>query len=96
MQFKLTLTPLQRETFVPFDYPYALSAVIYRKLANADQQYASFLHGKGYAQNEHSRHFKFFTFSNLQGKFKVVKRSIAVAGPAAPSCLGLPHARVCR
>lgn len=76
MQFKLTLTPVQRETFVPFDYPYALSAVIYRKLADADQQYASFLHGKGYAQNEHSRHFKFFTFSNLQGKFKVVKEAL--------------------
>jgi len=80
MQFILTLTSLQKETYVPFDYPYALSAVIYKKIADADQQYASFLHEKGYAQNEHSRHFKFFTFSNLQGKFKVVKEALQLQG----------------
>src|SRR5579875_4105069 len=76
MQFKITLTPVQRETFVPFNYPYALSAVIYQKLAQADEGYADFLHQKGYAQNEHSRHFKFFTFSNLQARFIAVKEAL--------------------
>ncbi|WP_299286878.1 CRISPR-associated endoribonuclease Cas6 [uncultured Mucilaginibacter sp.] len=80
MQFKLTLTPLQRETFVPFNYQYPLSAVIYQKIAQADAGYAEFLHQKGYAQNRHSRHFKFFTFSNLQAKFIVVKEALKLQG----------------
>lgn len=76
MQFKIILTPLQGETFVPFNYPYALSAVIYKKIAQTDEGYATFLHQKGYAQNDHSRHFKFFTFSNLQAKFMAVKTAL--------------------
>ena len=80
MQFKITLTPLQRETFVPFNYQYPLSAVIYKKIAQADEGYAAFLHQKGYAQNDHSRHFKFFTFSNLQAKFIVVKEALKLQG----------------
>ncbi len=80
MQFKITLTPTQRETYVPFNYQYPLSAVIYKKIAQADEGYAAFLHQKGYAQNDHSRHFKFFTFSNLQAKFIVVKEALKLQG----------------
>lgn len=80
MQFKITLTPLQRETFVPFNYQYPLSAVLYKKIAQADEGYAAFLHQKGYAQHAHSRHFKFFTFSNLQAKFRVVKEALKLDG----------------
>lgn len=80
MQFKVTLTPVQRETFIPFNYQYPLSAVIYKKIAQADEGYAAFLHQKGYAQNDHSRHFKFFTFSNLQAKFRVVKTALKLQG----------------
>lgn len=55
---------------------YPLSAVIYGKIAQADEGYATFLHQKGYAQNDHSRHFKLFTFSSLQAKFIVVKEAL--------------------
>lgn len=58
MRFNLTLIPLHIRTHVPFNYQYALSAVIYHKLAQADENYAFFLHEKGYALNEHAKHFK--------------------------------------
>ncbi|MFD2569984.1 CRISPR-associated endoribonuclease Cas6 [Spirosoma soli] len=64
MQFRLTLTPTARQTLVPFNYAYRLSAFIYAVLADADKQYADFLHGKGYEFSS-TRRFKLFTFSDL-------------------------------
>jgi len=64
MQFKLTLRPTARQTLVPFNYAYRLSAFIYAVLAEADAQYADFLHAKGYAYSS-TRRFKLFTFSDL-------------------------------
>ena len=78
MRFKLTLLPTDRNTAIPFNYQYALSAVIYNKIANACKEYAHFLHQKGYALNDYSKHFKFFTFSNLEGKFSAVKGALAL------------------
>ncbi|WP_077920486.1 hypothetical protein [Spirosoma sp. 209] len=64
MQFRLTLRPTQRQTLVPFNYAYRLSAFIYAVLAEADQQYAHFLHEQGYVYST-TRRFKLFTFSDL-------------------------------
>ncbi len=64
MQFKLTLRPTSRQTLVPFNYAYRLSAFIYAVLAEAYQQYATFLHGQGYEYSS-TRRFKLFTFSDL-------------------------------
>ncbi|MVM34670.1 CRISPR-associated endoribonuclease Cas6 [Spirosoma sp. HMF4905] len=64
MQFKLTLRPTARQTLVPFNYAYRLSAFIYAVLADADAQYANFLHSQGY-QFSPTRRFKLFTFSDL-------------------------------
>lgn len=64
MQFRLTLRPTARQTLVPFNYAYRLSAFIYAVLADADKQYADFLHAKGYAFSS-TRRFKLFTFSDL-------------------------------
>ncbi|GAB4044746.1 CRISPR-associated endoribonuclease Cas6 [Spirosoma litoris] len=64
MQFKLTLRPVARQTLVPFNYAYRLSAFIYGVLADADKQYAEFLHSQGY-QFSPTRRFKLFTFSDL-------------------------------
>ncbi|RYC71331.1 CRISPR-associated endoribonuclease Cas6 [Spirosoma sordidisoli] len=64
MQFRLTLRPTQRQTLVPFNYAYRLSAFIYTVLAEADQQYAHFLHEQGYVYST-TRRFKLFTFSDL-------------------------------
>jgi CRISPR-associated endoribonuclease Cas6 len=64
MQFRLTLRPLANRTLVPFNYAYRLSAFIYAVLADADAQYATFLHGQGYEFSS-TRRFKLFTFSDL-------------------------------
>jgi CRISPR-associated endoribonuclease Cas6 len=64
MQFRLTLRPVNRQTLVPFNYAYRLSAFIYAVLADADKQYADFLHAKGYEFSS-TRRFKLFTFSDL-------------------------------
>ena len=76
MQFKISLPPSPRETYVPSNYQYPLSAAIDQKIAQADEGYAAYLHQKGYAKNDHSQHFKFFTFSNLMGNFKAVKEAL--------------------
>lgn len=64
MQFRLTLRPTARQTLVPFNYAYRLSAFIYAVLADADAQYAEFLHSRGYEYSS-TRRFKLFTFSDL-------------------------------
>lgn len=88
MRFKLTLVPLSTKIHVPFNYQYALSAVIYQKLAQADEDYASFLHQKGYAQNNHSKHFKLFSYSNLTGAFKAGKNALQLQGNETGFVLG--------
>ncbi|AUD05860.1 CRISPR-associated endoribonuclease Cas6 [Spirosoma pollinicola] len=64
MQFKLTLRPTASQTLVPFNYAYRLSGFIYSVIADADAQYARFLHEKGYLATS-TRRFKLFTFSDL-------------------------------
>jgi CRISPR-associated endoribonuclease Cas6 len=64
MQFRLTLKPTSSQTLVPFNYAYRLSAFIYSVLADADTQYAEFLHSQGY-EFSRTRRFKLFTFSDL-------------------------------
>jgi CRISPR-associated endoribonuclease Cas6 len=88
VRFKLTLLPLDSKTAVPFNYQYALAAVIFKKVAHADQLYADFLHEKGYALNDFSKHFKFFTFSNLEGNFSVAKNALALQSPQTGFLLG--------
>lgn len=68
MRFKLIL---QRKTgnLLPINYQYPLSAAIYKILARGDEGYAEFLHEKGYGKG-----YKFFTFSDLRLKFKLVEQ----------------------
>ena len=63
MEFKITLN-VNKESgdLLPFNYQYEQSAVIYRILAQADTQYASWLHENGYQLNGHKR-FKLFCYS---------------------------------
>ena len=63
MKFKITLN-INREhgNLLPFNYQYEQSAVIYRILAQADTQYASWLHENGYQLNG-SKRFKLFCYS---------------------------------
>jgi len=64
MQFRLTLSCKPGRTLVPFNYAYRLSGFLYAVLADADAQYARFLHEQGYAASP-TRRFKLFTFSDL-------------------------------
>lgn len=63
MRFSIKLTTAGRE--IPINYQYPLSAAIYKILNKADEDYAEFLHEKGYGKG-----FKFFCFSDLRGKFR--------------------------
>lgn len=63
MKFKLTLKIDRKHgDLLPFNYQYEQSAVIYRILAHADTQYASWLHENGYQLNR-SKRFKLFCYS---------------------------------
>ena len=67
MRFRITLTSVLRESIVPINYQYPLSAALYRIIAKGDTQYAAFLHEKGYGKG-----FKFFTFSQINVPFKII------------------------
>ena len=63
MKFKITLNINRKHgDLLPFSYQYEQSAVIYRILAQADTQYASWLHENGYQLNG-SKRFKLFCYS---------------------------------
>ncbi len=63
MRICLSLKPGYIPCTIPFDYPYTLTAVIYKFLETASPQYARFLHDEGYRLG--TRRFKLFTFSQL-------------------------------
>ena len=63
MKFKITLNINRKHgDLLPFNYQYEQSAVIYRILAQANTQYASWLHENGY-QLSGSKRFKLFCYS---------------------------------
>lgn len=66
MRFKITISPIVSSSkTIPLNYQYPLSAAIYRIISKGDEEYASFLHEKGYGKG-----YKFFTFSDLKFKYK--------------------------
>ncbi|HEX8356165.1 MAG TPA: CRISPR-associated endoribonuclease Cas6 [Segetibacter sp.] len=67
MRFKLTLQALHKPALLPFNYQYPLSSAIYKIIQSADQQFASFLHNRGYGEGHKS--FKLFTFSDIRTPF---------------------------
>jgi CRISPR-associated endoribonuclease Cas6 len=66
MRFKLILKPVKDRQQLLFNYQYPLQAWIYKLLHEADVQYSTFLHEKGYAVGNGNKTFKHFTFSSLQ------------------------------
>ena len=66
MRFKLYLKPVRDRQPLLFNYQYPLQAWIYNLLHNADAEYASFLHRRGYVVENSKKTFKHFTFSSLQ------------------------------
>lgn len=75
MRFKLQLE-VNKNVFgnrLPINYQYEQSAVIYRILARADKDYATWLHENGYRM-ENGKTFKFFSYSRFMiGKYKVLR-----------------------
>ncbi len=63
MRFKIRLTRTGRENFLPINYQYELSAVIYKIIDSANAEFAAFLHDEGFVA--FGRHFRLFTFSRL-------------------------------
>jgi CRISPR-associated endoribonuclease Cas6 len=73
MRFELTLNRTTKQRMLPMDYQYYISAWIYKVLKQADADFASFLHEKGYGQSE-TKLYKLFCFSRLNfGKPKMWK-----------------------
>jgi CRISPR-associated endoribonuclease Cas6 len=74
MRIKLTLEKMGSASLIPINYNYELSAWIYSRIRQADEEYADFLHNRGYSLTTNSisagKQFKFFTFSALQMKGK--------------------------
>ncbi|PKQ67776.1 CRISPR-associated endoribonuclease Cas6 [Labilibaculum manganireducens] len=73
MRFELTLNRTTKQRMLPMDYQYYISAWIYKVLKQADKDFASFLHEKGYGQSE-TKLYKLFCFSQMNfGKPKLWK-----------------------
>lgn len=66
MRFNLTLSYKQGDKALPINYQYPISSALYRVIAKGNDEYARFLHNKGYG-----RGFKFFTFSDIKCPFEI-------------------------
>lgn len=66
MRFNLTLSYKQGDKTLPINYQYPISSALYRIIAKGNDEYARFLHDKGYG-----RGFKFFTFSDIKCPFEI-------------------------
>lgn len=64
MRFKINLFKTGSRNFLPINYQYELSSVVYKIIHQADSDFAKFLHGQGYLIG--GKGFKFFTFSHLK------------------------------
>jgi CRISPR-associated endoribonuclease Cas6 len=64
MRFKITLKRIRRSSFLPINYQYELSSLIYKIIHQGDSDFARFLHEQGYMSE--GKNFKLFTFSRLE------------------------------
>lgn len=72
MRFKISLNRISKRNFLPFNYQYFVSSWIYKRIAEADNSFAEFLHQNGYGLG--NRKFKLFCFGPLEIKpFRVHK-----------------------
>lgn len=89
MRFKLKLLAKSNPVILPINYQYPFSAAIYKILAKGDADYAHFLHEEGYGKG-----YKFFTFSDLDFKYKREKDRMVLMAPevSLTVCFHLPEA----
>lgn len=70
MRFKLKLQvePQISGCEIPINYQYELSSIIYKIIANGNEQYSKMLHEEGFVST--TKRFKLFTFSNLIAPYR--------------------------
>jgi len=77
MRFKIALQNIGKQRMLPIDNQYFLSAWIYRVIANADRDFAQFLHSHGYTDG--NKQFKLFCYSPLLfKKYKIWKEKVLI------------------
>lgn len=77
MRFKIALQNIGKQRMLPIDNQYFLSAWIYSVIANADKDFARFLHNHGYALG--NKQFKLFCYSPLLfEKYKIWKEKALI------------------
>lgn len=83
MRFQLKLTFQGKAPYtLPINYQYPLSAWIYKTIHNVNNEFASWLHEKGYMDNK--RQYKLFSFSQLElDKYSTDKDRLIVNNPEA-------------
>lgn len=64
MRFEITMNRTGKQRMLPMDYQYYISAWIYKVLRQADSDFATFLHSKGYGDSD-TKLYKLFCFSRL-------------------------------
>ena len=73
---------LERSTAFPTNHQHQLAALVYRLLGSSDAEYARFLHDEGYAgEQDGSRRFKLFVFSNLRSPRRRLEKETVWLGP---------------
>ncbi len=64
MRLQLTLKPLEKNSVIPINYQYPIAAAIYKILSCSCEEYATWLHDRGYLSSD-GKPMKFFVFSRL-------------------------------
>lgn len=75
MRIKLTFQALNEKASIPLNYNHAVSALIYKTVAESSPEFAEELHERGFTAE--NRQFKLFTFSRIQTKDAFVDKQIS-------------------
>ncbi len=66
MRFELTFNRTTKQRMLPMDYQHYICAWVYKVLKQADQEFAEFLHNRGFAKDKNdTKRYKLFCFSRL-------------------------------
>ncbi|MCH7402216.1 CRISPR-associated endoribonuclease Cas6 [Belliella kenyensis] len=63
MRFRIHISKIGNESFLPINYQYELSSAIYKTIDRADSDFSRFLHEEGYLA--YGNKFRLFTFSRI-------------------------------
>ncbi len=78
MRIRLALRPQEKETVIPLNYQYPLSAAIYKILSSSSSEFSAWLHTRGYLTPD-KKPIKLFVFSKLFIPGARLKRNLLFA-----------------